>query len=65
MFGRKKWKLSDFIVEDGVAVGMTEKACRKVENTKVFSIPEGIKEFDIYMGGLPIEILHLPKVLSV
>lgn len=64
MFGRKKWKLSDFIVEDGVAVGMTEKACRKVENTKVFSIPEGIKEFDIYMGGLPIEILHLPKSLK-
>lgn len=64
MFGRKKWKLSDFIIEDDVAVGMTEKACRKVENTKVFSIPEGIKEFDICMGGLPIEILHLPKSLK-
>lgn len=64
MFERTKWKLSDFIVEDGVAIGMTEKACRKVENTKIFSIPEGIKEFDIYLGGFPIEELYLPKSLK-
>ena len=50
-------------MEDGAAIGMTEKACRKVENTKVFSIPEGIREFDIYLGGLPIETLYLPKSL--
>lgn len=64
MFKKKKWKLSDFVIEDGIAIGMTGKALKRVELTNVLVIPEGIREFDVYLGGFTIEALYLPKSLK-